>query len=339
MKITLEQLSGIRKKIVEDEAREKEFQDYYRDREVINSDTTYISQIGDGITEIRHTQNNEEISAFYNLLTCGTYVTEVDTDKIDVGTKFDVLFDHEEEPETYTLVEELVGVNQIDGYVSMHGTFGQAIKGKTDNDRFEYETPTQRKISGTIIEIKKDFADYSHLIKERKIQNRMCHIEKTKLATLIENAKTIPEAQEELNTRNALTISQLNILEIELERLERNCNKKQDASIRAKISVIKRLLKDSKVAITPYDGTIGIGSKFKIKFLLPVEKEMEVELINKAVSTEVDNAYVERISSLGTRLFGLTENEEFAYYNGTTTIAGIVYDIDNSKEKYTGIIK
>lgn len=339
MKLTLEQLSGIRRKLEADEIREKEYQEYYGDREVINSENTSVSQIGDGITEVRHAQNNSEIETFYNLLTYGTYVTEINTDNIDIGTKFTVLFDNEEEQETYTLVEELVGVNQVEGFVSMHGLFGQAVYGKTDNDRFEYETPNKQKIGGTIIEIKKNLADYPHIIKERKIENRICHIEKTKLATLRENAKTSIIAKEELEKRNALTTSQINILKTELELLERKYNRKEDASVRSRIGVIKKILKESTMAITPYDGSIGIGSKFKIKFLLPVEKEIEVELINKAVSTEVDNAYVEKISSLGTRLFGLTENEEFAYFNGTTTIAGIVYDIDNGKEKYKGIIK
>ena len=138
MKITLEQLSGIRRRLEEDETREKEYQEYYNDREVINSENTSVSQIGDGITEVRHAQNNEEISAFYNLLTYGTYVTEINTKQIDIGTKFEVLFDSEEESETYTLVEELVGVNQVEGFASMHGLFGQSVKGKTDNDRFEY---------------------------------------------------------------------------------------------------------------------------------------------------------------------------------------------------------
>ena len=48
----------------------------------------------------------------------------------------------------------------------------------------------------------------------------------------------------------------------------------------------------------------------------------------------MNDAYVEKISALGTRLFGLRNNEEFSFFNGHTTIAGIVYDIDNGKEKY-----
>ena len=335
MKITLEQLSGIRKELEKDEIREQEYKEYYRDREIINSDSTFASQVGDGLTEVRHSQNNSEIETFYNLLSCSEYVTDVNTEQIDIGTKFSIMFDGEEEKETYTLVEELVGTGQLNGFVSTKSIFGQSVSGKQENDRFEYITPAKFKVSGTIVEIKKDLSDYPHFIKDKKIEYRICHIEKQKLATLKEQAKNNNEkAQEELYQATALTKSQISILKLELEKLSKKNNRKNDASIRSTIAVINKLLRDCPMAIPPRGDYIGIGSKFKIKFLLPEEKDLEVELINKAVTTEVNDAYVEKISALGTRLLGLRNNEEFSFFNGHTTIAGIVYDIDNGKEKY-----
>lgn len=334
MKITLEQLSGIRKELEKDEIREQEYKEYYRDREVINSESTYISQIGDGLTEMRHSQNNSEIEILYNLLSCSDYVVDVNTEQIDIGTKFSILFDGEEENETYTLLEELVGIGQYDGFVSTKSLFGQAVSGKKENDRFEYTTPANFKVSGTIVEIKKDLSEYAHFIKDRKIEYRICHIEKNKLSLLKERAKNNDiDAQEQLKESTALTRSQINILKLELEKLSKRKDKKQDPSIRSTIAVINKLLKESPVAVPPLGDKIGIGSKFKIKFLLPEEKDVEVELINKAVTTEVNDAYIEKISSLGTRLFGLKNNDEFSFFNGTTTVAGIVYDIDNGKQK------
>jgi len=333
MKITLEQLSGIRKELEKDEIREEEYKEYYRDREIINSESTFASQIGDGLTEIRHSQNNSEIEVFYNILSCSEYVLDINTDQIDIGTKFSIQFDGDEEIETYTLLEELIGIGQYDGFVSTKSLFGQAVNGKKENERFEYKSPSKQMIGGTIVEIKKDLSDYPHFIKDKKIESRICHIEKNKSAKLKERAKENLEAQEELKQTNALTKSQIGILRIELEKLLKKTNRKHDASIRSTIAVINKLLKESYIAQPPLDHSIGIGSKFKIKFLLPEEKEVEVELINKAVTTEVNDSYVEKISSLGTRLYGLRDNEEFSFFNGTTTVAGIVYDIDNGKEK------
>ena len=60
-----------------------------------------------------------------------------------------------------------------------------------------------------------------------------------------------------------------------------------------------------------------------------------VEMINRAVSTELDCNYVERIDNLGSVLYGLRENDEFFINVGKKSLTGIVYDIDNKIDSYT----
>ncbi len=63
------------------------------------------------------------------------------------------------------------------------------------------------------------------------------------------------------------------------------------------------------------------------------DKKVEVrrfEMINSAVSTELDRNYIERISNLGSKLYGLSENDEFIVRIGNSNfISGIVFDIEN----------
>lgn len=330
MKLILEQLSGLRRELEKDLIRQKEYREYFSDREIVDSDSTFASQVGDGVTEARYNYDQSAKEEHYNLLFTGEYVTERNTDEIDIGTKFSVLFDGEEEKEDYTLVEELTGLKKLEGYTSTKSLFGKAVNGKKEQEKFSYRLENKMEISGTIIEIKKDLSEYPHFIKEKGISCRKCILERKRVEELKEKAKTDENAKKELEERETITTSQISILEMELKRLESKKNRK-DADIRAKIAVIKKLLKEATIAVPPTNGTIGVGSKFKINFLIPEEKEMEVELINRAVTTETTDAYIERISSLGSRLYGLKENQEFAYYNGTEHVGGIVSNIENQK--------
>ena len=56
-------------------------------------------------------------------------------------------------------------------------------------------------------------------------------------------------------------------------------------------------------------------------------------MINSAVSTELEDAYVERISPLGDAIYGLHEHETFKFRKDNKTYTGEVLSIKESKKE------
>ena len=97
------------------------------------------------------------------------------------------------------------------------------------------------------------------------------------------------------------------------------------------------MLRESKIIAPLSDNTIGIGSKVSIlTFEDGIIQNRRVEIINQAVSTELNTDYIEAISPLGQEIIGLKDNEmfDYRYYstvdNNTLLGNGIVYDINNN---------
>lgn len=108
---------------------------------------------------------------------------------------------------------------------------------------------------------------------------------------------------------------------------------KKLSSLYSKLAYVNKMLKNSKLAEPPQDETIGIGSHVSIMTFTKEKTETRrVEIIQQAVSYELEPTYVEAISPLGVQLLGLKNNEEFIYRKNGTPITGIVYDIDNTKQ-------
>lgn len=103
-------------------------------------------------------------------------------------------------------------------------------------------------------------------------------------------------------------------------------------SLRRQLGYVNQTLKRSVLANIPKDGTIGIGSQVSImSFTKEGIKNRRVEVIQQAVSYELEPNYEEAISSLGSQILGLKDNEEFTYIENGKPISGMVYDIDNNK--------
>ncbi len=108
-------------------------------------------------------------------------------------------------------------------------------------------------------------------------------------------------------------------------------------SVIKRLVVVNKLLREAKIATPPTDKTIGIGSKVSIMTFEDGEvQSRRVEIINEAVSTEINTDYIEAISPLGQELIGLKDNQSFSYNyfsklsNNTTGGDGIVYNINNN---------
>ena len=102
----------------------------------------------------------------------------------------------------------------------------------------------------------------------------------------------------------------------------------------SRLDTINHLLDTSiKNEVVPDEKKVGIGSHVSIMtFDADGSHNRRVEVIQKAVSYELETDYVEASSPLGVKIMGLTENEEFLCFTQSGKYyTGIVYDIDNRK--------
>ena len=108
-------------------------------------------------------------------------------------------------------------------------------------------------------------------------------------------------------------------------------------AIYSRLGIVNKMLRESKIAALPDDNIVGIGSKVSIMtFEDGQNQNRRVEIINQAVSTELNTDYIEAISPLGEQIIGLKDNQDFSYryystlYNKVVIGNGIVYDINNN---------
>lgn len=332
-----EQVSNIREENRRIRQRIPEYSNYFENRETISGEYIKGAAIADATTERNYKVDYTTLKRNEELLANSKFLKERTTDHIDIGTKFIVQFDHDNRTQELMLVEDSVGTPRISGFVSLNSIFGQIIRGKKEDDTFSYKVTTDRNntntrtITGTVTQIKKDPKDYLHYIKEKKYQSRICKKEKQNIHKLCQCMDVDGQALIEYRNRLALTPSQIELVKEELKYLERSSIDKK--VIRSRLIALKQYISEYKIAQQPTCESIGIGTNFSFMINTPTGViNKRVEMINRAVSNELDNEYIERISSLGSTVFGLTENEGFTIKNSNGIILkGMVYDIDNSK--------
>lgn len=326
-----EQVSILR----EEQRRLKEkldgYQDYFGTVAVVGAATTGTSQVGDDITLDQYQMDLQKMREITDLLETGQYLINRPTEAVGIGTKFTVRFDFDDDDEEiseWMLVDNSYGAGVKNHFTSKSSDFGQAILGKKVGESFEYKiASTNATIKGQLLEIEKDPQAYIHFIREKKHQNRICAGEKKKIQEAI--ASKNQAAYEE---RKTLTPSQMELLREEADSLMKN--KPLTPAEKSRLGNINHLLKNASLATLPADDTIGIGSNFSLLMFDGNETRIKrLEMINRAVSTELDSEYVERISPLGSQVFGLKNNDEFIVRSGNTYYTGIVFDIDNHAEQ------
>lgn len=329
MKLIPEQIRGLRKEVRNRYDGEEEFRAYLSDRKIVAGDETFCSCIGDTFTETSYQLNQNRMNEKAKLLDNSEYVFDRVVDHIDIGTRFSISFSDMslEKPEVHTLVETLEGVSISDGFISTSSPIGKAIYGLHEGDEVEYSIP-RGKIKVKIEEIDKDLSSYLRPIRAVPASNRRCLTEKTILNNLLKNDIV------EYNKRFAISYSQAALLLQELSTLEKQSKSAENYNIiRARKRKIKGILSKKNFAHLPLDGTIGVGTRFSIKIISKDGEQVieDVEMINRAFSTEFPGEYIERISLLGSKVFGLREGEEFTFRlpNGKNA-AGYVYNIQNT---------
>lgn len=310
----LEELRRLKKEVAE-------IKDYYDNRDRTGLEVMHVEVSADYFVKTNFMMAQRKIEEITQVLRTAIHLKERVVDRIDIGTRFLFEFLGEEEVCDFILVDDAIGVKSTDGFISRHSPLGGKLLGKAEHEQIEN--------MGRIVEIKKDPADYLHYMKEKNKRDRICVSEKERRKYLNEQRKVDESAEEEYIESRMITKSQKSLLEEERANI---MHEPLDTKAKVRLGEIDKILQSRKVAIPAEDGRIGIGSSFNIVLSMKEQEVIKrVELINEAVSRELPDAYVERISSLGSQVFGLRENEKFTFRTQKGNITGMVYDIENTK--------
>ena len=259
-----------------------------------------------------------ELSSIYNTLDSGEFISKRNFECIDVGTKFRVSY--EDDPhdfEDLILVETSVGTTFFE-YVSLDSEMGRAVYGKKVGDDITYTV----KATGIPIKIHIDEIDtirdhYEHFIREKKYDLRVRKEAKMDISRSIQEGSYLDSL--------VITPRQYEMLVQEMNKIGDESNK----SIAGKKGFLTKCLR-LPVVESPNDDTIGIGSIVTV-FLTDGEKEeyKTFEFIHSAVSTELESDYVEKISTLGSAIYGKKVNDTFKVVRREKHLKGIIISIDN----------
>ena len=330
-----EQISHLRQQIITTKENINSYKDYLTSKDITSGDYSSRAFIGDSVLDDQYGRERKVYADTMYALESSTYKTTRNFEQVDIGTKFTIQFDGDVERDEIILVEGTQGLSFRDGFVSLNSPLGQNVIGKKENERFEYTVITgtsprdRRTIRGTVVSINKDPKSYASFIREKDKRERIGKKYKASRHELL-NANT-PEATKELEEYQTISLSQRLILLIEADRIGKKGN---DRSAINRMTVVKRLLNEAKLAPKTTDGTIGVGTKFEIKINRDgVIETRQAEMINQAISDELDCDYIERISPLGYQLFGLRTGDSFSFREGNKTYKGCVSAVVQPKEE------
>lgn len=332
-----EQISCLRSQIKTTKENIRSYNDYLSSKDITSGDYSSRAFIGDSVLDDQYSLERKKYRDAMYALEHADYKSDRSTDVIDIGTKFTVEFDGDFERDELLLVEGADGltISVNDGFISLSSLLGQNVIGKKEGDRFSYTVITgrmpsdKRHISGTIKTINKDPKAYASFIREKRKNDRISKIYKARRHELL--TSDTPEAIEELESYNTISLSQRMLLLIEAERLSKYG---KDRAAINRMTVVKKLLSEAKVAKPKDDGTIGVGTKFELKYNKDGEiQTITAEMINQAVTEEIDTDYVERVSPLGQQIFGLRVGDPFTFRDGNKVYKGSVAAVMNPAQE------
>ena len=325
MKLIPEQIKYLREREKELSERREKYLKYCTNRDGVCIDNVGMPHFADYQADAEYYRDYNELKTIRSVLNSGEFLVDRDFDKIDIGTAFTVRFDDTDELDRVLLVDSS-NLGFSINFVSVDSDFGNAVFGKEPGDNVSYVVKaTGRTISLKIEDIDKIHEHYEHFIKEKPIASRISSSEKRKLSQLKKNNIN------EYEKRHMLSDSQISLVKEELNKLDRDL----DNSSSTKRRFLMDVLEKNKRAKSPNDDSIGIGSVVTV--LLTDSNgnvfEKTFEMINQAVSTELESHYVERISPLGKVIYGLKPNDTFrVLQKHKPSLKGIVVSVDNHLE-------
>ena len=327
MRLVPEQVVGLRKAIIEKRKSLDGYRDYLEDNRTTSLDDINRLRIGDSVTENGFNMDRDDYRRYTEILEDAEIIDKPCFDHVDVGTKFVVTYDGENEDIFLTLVETAQFISSFNGFVSVESPLGKAAFGKKEGDHCFFKVG-DRRIGFTIKAIDKDMNNYLRPINSVKMGDRRCRAAEKEVKEAIQSGNVV--RQEELR---ALTHSQVVLLNTEYSRLRAEYTRTKDNGLAIRMANIKRALETRKVTgPNANSDCIGIGSLFSVKLVSGNDEIVleNVELVNCAVSDEYSFEYVERIGAIGFAVDGLREGESFKVRIGNKHYTGVVYNINNT---------
>ena len=250
---------------------------------------------------------------------------QINLKKVDIGTRF-----YLEYPDGESLYAILVDDKspdftnvggQFKNYPDLNRTItvlregspvGQAVFGHKEGESVTVKTPVG-KIEINITAIEKNLEKYATFLAQD---------EKARSTESFEEAK-------DTNNRHAYTASQRQLIKDEITVLSAT---KSDKGKAARSEMLKKYLDNNDLVYPPKGDTVGIGSI--ITLIIKdgdYERKLILEMINEAVSTEVSSEYIERVSPLGSKLFGKKAGTVLTGSRTGKTVT--IESVDNSRRK------
>lgn len=311
-----EQVKALRDEIKRLEEQKKDYEEYLKSCEKTSMDLGFIKYADTTLEVDNYNDICKKIEAYKRALVDNKFIDSTASDFIDYGTEFTIIFDDTKEKETYTLVENLIGltranINQDKGYIPYDGNLGKAVWGKTVDDNFSYTFNLKGRkdaitITGKIIDIVKKSNSDIHFITSRPKSARISMKSKELIDKLYEEGD-----RTSLSKMYEITLSQYQLLQEEEERL---------------INALTKLQK--------YEDRIMVGSVITLKDKAnQTKKYTVVDKEDYDVHSEI-NANSIMASRLFSKHKGDFIEERYSYKkNGkdkTTIYIGEIVEIDNS---------
>ncbi len=115
-----------------------------------------ITDTNDNLSVTRLMSIRTRISTINSYLNCYELVDKYDSEKISIGTEFDIYMDFgngDTEKGTYKLVQVNVCNRYENNYISIDCPLGTAVQNKKIGDHISYLTPNKNKVNGVILDI------------------------------------------------------------------------------------------------------------------------------------------------------------------------------------------
>lgn len=335
-------------------------------------------------------------TSFADALRQGDRVREIDTTKIELGTKFFLQFLGEEQPELYTLVDTKIGMTDIN-CISLNTAIGKALRGAVTGDEVIYLSPeTKQQMTATVTGIVDDIDQYVKYLPHRELsevsyltdsQVELLELEKdlvtqemvkekSEMDELVPGTKvticigddipreyTVVDKVEyainkdreisiysqlfkRIDNRNLKNCFTFYLMENGLKRRKsgrvQNINQENVFSYEeknAKLNTLTTRLEEIDYLLTSVPRVnpetngekIDIGSHVSL-ICNETGESKRVELIQRAVSLELDTNYLEVDSPIGRQIVGLTEENSVLVSQEGSVYTVFAFDIDNSKD-------
>lgn len=328
MKLIPEQVANIKKEIVELEKKIGNYAAYYADRNTAGAAKSPGNQYGDFFTEHGLDLENDKLRNHRAILSNNEFMYDRNYEQISCGTKFKYCFiDEPSNVEEGIIAYTMAGLSSYEGFISYSSNLSKAVYGHKTGDVCVFKGADDLQVI-RILDIEKNQENYVNFIRSVPYNKRRSWRERCEIKEEINNYSN------EYQKRKNITVSQRELLKEELERIA-SCLKNENLiTSKRRIAEIKNYLNNRRVATPYFDGSIDVGVRFKVTLMNKDGSTVTkcLEMINVALGDELDCDYIERISSLGSVVYGLRDGDEFTYFvKGIGNVSGYVHDIQTRK--------